>query len=86
MDIGYKSIVGLRAMKVLNTNMENISDTIRKEIEKNFNTMKSKLSEPKDNMKCDLPESIASSCKKFVDDFNKPEDIHVLRNVVYNKS
>ncbi|CAG8805747.1 35225_t:CDS:2, partial [Racocetra persica] len=32
------------------------------------------------------PESIASSCKKFVDDFNKPEDIQVLRNVVHNKS
>ncbi|CAG8758730.1 21807_t:CDS:10, partial [Gigaspora margarita] len=118
-----------RVLEVLPQNVENISDTIRKEIEKNFNTMKSKLSnptdsdrslydalknnlvkyidlsrllwsdpeanlvlsersivEPKDNMKCDLPESIASSCKKFVDDFNKPEDTRILRNVVHNKS
>ncbi|KAF0463391.1 hypothetical protein F8M41_000169 [Gigaspora margarita] len=43
------------------------------------NNLQSYFLEPRDNMKCDLLESIASRCKKFVDDFNKSGDTHTQK-------
>ncbi|CAG8448130.1 7474_t:CDS:2, partial [Scutellospora calospora] len=55
-------------------------------VEKLEPIQKSYFLEPRNNMKCDLLESIASRCKKFVNDFNKSGNTRFLRNVVHNKS
>lgn len=43
MDIGYKSIVGLNAIKGLNTEQESLPDNTKEEINRNLRSLKSKL-------------------------------------------
>jgi hypothetical protein len=46
MEIGYKSIVGLKAVKGLNTEQESLPDHTREEIERNLRSLQSKLGAP----------------------------------------
>ena len=46
MEIGYKSIVGLNAIKGLNTEEESLPDNTKDEIKRNFRALQSKLGAP----------------------------------------
>ena len=46
MEIGYKSVIGLDAVKGLKTEQEPNLDRMREEIERNIRTLQSKLGSP----------------------------------------
>ncbi|CAG8793459.1 14321_t:CDS:2, partial [Racocetra persica] len=41
--------------------------------------------EPRENMRCALPVSVASKCNEFVENFNKSDDSREMGNVFHNK-
>ena len=41
--------------------------------------------EPRENMKCDIPESVTRRCDEFVDRFNNSNTSQATRNIFHNK-
>ncbi|CAG8708432.1 12516_t:CDS:2, partial [Ambispora leptoticha] len=140
--IGHKSVVGLLSIEALNTDRELPQDHSRDEIERNLNTLKSKLEhpvlesdanlygslrvnlgninqseltwkdpeasmvisdeseivnklgtrqkrifmEPRENMRCVLPNSVVSKCKEFVENFDNTNVPRDMGNIIHNKT
>ncbi|GES80988.1 hypothetical protein GLOIN_2v1632380 [Rhizophagus clarus] len=70
MVIAYKSIKGLRAIKALNTDKEAIQEKTREEIEQNYNTLKSKLSNPKTDSDTSLYDALKKNLVNHIDPGN----------------
>ncbi|GES99013.1 hypothetical protein GLOIN_2v1632380 [Rhizophagus clarus] len=70
MVIAYKSIKGLRAIKSLNTDKEAIQEKTREEIEQNYNTLKSKLSNPKTDSDTSLYDALKKNLVNHIDPGN----------------
>ncbi|CAH1759350.1 11996_t:CDS:2, partial [Entrophospora sp. SA101] len=142
MYIGYRSVVGLRGIKALNTTCKSIPNYTQEEVEENLRVLKSKLSspitdadmslydsikknlgkidsseltwkdpevstvlsedsqiiknlgsrqkrhflKPRDNMKCEIPESVYSKCDKLIRNFHKSEIPNQLKNILHDKT
>ncbi|PKK56783.1 hypothetical protein RhiirC2_871963 [Rhizophagus irregularis] len=70
MTIAYKSIKGLRAIKALNMDKEVMQDQTREEIEQNYNTLKSKLSNPKTDLDISLYDALKKNLVNYIDPAN----------------
>ncbi|CAJ0846816.1 7506_t:CDS:2 [Entrophospora sp. SA101] len=70
MMVAYKSIVGLRVLKALNTDREDTPDKTREEIEKNYNALKSSLSSPKTDSDVSLYDALKKNLVKYINPFD----------------
>ena len=41
--------------------------------------------EPRENMKCGLPDSVVIKCDRFVENFNNPDVSRIIRNEFHDK-
>ncbi|CAG8612612.1 6284_t:CDS:2, partial [Paraglomus brasilianum] len=66
MEIGYKSVVGLRSIKALNMDKEFSSDQTQEDIEQNYNTLKSKLSNPSSDLDAPLYDALKKNLVDYI--------------------
>ncbi|CAB4482011.1 unnamed protein product [Rhizophagus irregularis] len=80
MENGYKNIVGLKAIKALNTPQESSLDYTREEIDQNIRALKSKLSSPLTEPDASLYDSIKKNLESIESDltWRDPEASTVL--------
>lgn len=65
MYIGYRSVVGLRGIKALNTTCKSIPNYMQEEVEENLRVLKSKLSSPITDANMSLYDSIKKNLGKI---------------------
>jgi hypothetical protein len=80
MENGYRNIVGLKAIKALNTPQEASLDYTREEIDQNIRALKSKLSSPLTEPDASLYDSIKKNLESIESDltWRDPEASTVL--------
>src|SRR3954454_5686826 len=80
MENGYRNIVGLKAIKALNTPQEASLDYTREEIDQNIRVLKSKLSSPLTEPDASLYDSIKKNLESIESDltWRDPEASTVL--------